>query len=1208
VINRTVFQSQVKQFCLRFPFAVLVALICFSSSAFAQQATIVGTVTDPSGAVVPDVAVSITNTDTSWNRVFPTNDAGQYVAPDLQIGHYDIKATAPGFKVAEQKSIVLTVGDRIRVDFQMVLGAAAETVTVEANAVRVQSDSGEVSNLITDKQMSQIAVAGRSIYQLAALTPGASSQIGAGGMSAGEVNTPVGGCNAVEFNGMRQNHNIYLLDGGEDDDRGGAGGMSIAPSTDAVAEFRALTSNYSADYGLSSAGTMTMVLKSGSSTFHASAWEFNRNDAFDARNFFNPVHNASGAYEPVAELRLNVYGFNVGGPVTFGHLYNPDKKKTFFFYNMEWRPLIQGGLTNQAVPNPATFTGNFSSVATPITVPTYTGANPQVAQSVLFGLPTDPAGTSCQGVIPAGITSGGQFPGNIIPACMINKNGQSLLQAGIFPAPLAGSTNFVGGNNSPTNLREEIVRIDHNFSSKFSVFGHYIAEQVTQTFGTSQWSGDNVPTVGDTFGNPSKSAVIHTTYAISPTLLNEAAFNYNGNVINIVPFPGSGLASLALPSGYDATNSRLFGSSPNNNNRIPNIDLSGGSGAQFEISSWPWHNKANDYQLRDDISLTKGTHQLKFGASWALYKKVQDLFGQTQGGYTFNGQFTGNNVADMLLGEASGYQQLAVQDHGDWNNVSWAAYVQDNWRVNKRLTLNLGLRWDGVPHTYEANDRMGNFYPNLYNTADAAVFATNNSICGGAFNAVTGANPGCTAASPGLGTSPNPILAGVQLYTNGIGIPGQNGVPKGLVNNHWAAFGPRLGFAYDLTGGGKTVVRGGFGVMYERIQGNDMYNAGPNIPFSLQVNESNVWMTNPGIALASGTPVVQPINPAGITGLDVDDYKLPVSYQYSVGVQHSFASKTVLSVSYVGNQGRHQNDYRNINLPSDNPATLSALAAGTNYDTIGLTYPGFDSIRLAENEANTHYNGLQVDLNSQLSRDLNLRAFYTLSRAVDPTTGGNGGSDLQSVSNPFQGWTYDNGPSGYDRTHIAVVDFIYDIPVFRHNDSKMVKTVLGGWEVSGIITAESGLPINVALGNGKYSPTLSGNYGSFGNLGATNRPDMTGSVDYIHGSQSVASTSGGNPIWFTNSAFAVPTPGTFGTMGFNALRGPGRDNWNISLFKSFMISEARGSRFELRLETFNTWNHTQFNAVDNTFTDGHFGQVTSAFDPRVLQLGGKIYF
>jgi hypothetical protein len=1183
---------------LRYLLALFVLLAGVAFTASAQNATIVGTVTDPSGSVVANVKVSITQMETGHVTTLTTNDTGQYVAVDLPIGHYNLKAEASGFKAAEQKGLVLQVGDRTRVDFQMVLGGASETVTVEANAVRVQADSGEVSNVIDDQQMTQIAVNGRSIYQLAQLAPGASSQIN------GFVNTPVGGDAGVEFNGMRQNHNIYLLDGGEDDDRGGAGGMSIAPSTDAIAEFRQLTSNYSADYGLSSAGTMTMVLKSGTSTIHASAWEFNRNDAFDARNFFNP------APQHVAELRLNVYGFNVGGPVTFGKLYNPDKKKTFFFYNMEWRKLIQGGLTNQAVPNPNTYGGNFTGfvpgdskdvngVVIPFSglhAPCQNQLSPQqqaMFAGQAFSIPT--ASGSCAVNTKDTVANNPTFvPFNANKLPFVDGNATALLGAGIFPGPTAPSTtNFIGGNNSPTNLREEIVRIDHNFSPKFSVFGHYIAEQVTQTFGTSQWSGDNLPTVGDTFGNPSRSGVVHTTYAISPTLLNEAAFNYNGNVINIVPFAGSGLKGIGLPTGYVSTNSRIF-SGPNNLSRIPNIDLSGGTGAQFEISSWPWHNKADDYQIRDDISLTKGAHQIKFGGSWAIYKKIQDLFGQTQGGYGFNGSYTGNSFADMLLGYANSYQELAVQDHGYWNNVSWAAYVQDNWRVNKRLTVNLGLRWDGVPHTYEANNRMGNFYPNLYQSSLAPTFDTNGNICFGA------ADPGCAGASPGLTASPNSIITS-KLYTNGIGIPGQNGVPKGLVNNHWAAFGPRIGFAYDMTGSGKTVVRGGFGIMYERIQGNDMYNAGPNIPFSLQVNLNGVALDNPLVNTKTGTAITTlPIIPAGITGLAVDDYKLPVSYQYSVGVQHSFASKTVLSVSYVGNQGRHQNDYRNINLPVDTAANLTALANNASYNAannpLGITYPGYTGIKQSENEANTHYNGLQIDLNSQITHDLNLRAFYTLSKAVDPTTGGNGGGDLGTVSNPFAGWVYDNGPSGYDRRHIAVVDFIYDIPLFRHNDSKLVRGVAGGWEISGIITAESGLPIN---------PQLGGAFGGFGNVGATNRPDLTGAVTYLSGGQTASS---GNPIWFSSSAFTAPTQGTFGTAGHNSLRGPGRDNWNISLFKSFMINEARGSRFELRLETFNTWNHTQFNAVDNTMADKNFGQVTSAFDPRFLQLGGKIYF
>ncbi len=220
-------------------------------------------------------------------------------------------------------------------------------------------------------------------------------------------------------------------------------------------------------------------------------------------------------------------------------------------------------------------------------------------------------------------------------------------------------------------------------------------------------------------------------------------------------------------------------------------------------------------------------------------------------------------------------------------------------------------------------------------------------------------------------------------------------------------------------------------------------------------------MTNPSLALSTGSAAVQPINAASITGLAIDNYKLPVSYQYSVGVQHALSTRTVLSVSYVGNQGRHQNDYRNINLPPQ--SELAALIGGAPYQTSGLTYPGFTAISLSQNEANTHFNSLQVDLNSQLSKDLTLRAFYTLARAVDPTTAGSGGGDLGSVSNPYQGWTYDEGLSGYNRTHVAVVDFIYDIPLFRHSENRLMKSVVGGWEVSGIVTLESGLPLDIGI-------------------------------------------------------------------------------------------------------------------------------------------------
>jgi len=1163
----------------------------FATPAFAQEATIVGTVTDPSGAAVPNVSITVTNVDTGIARTLTSSSQGEFVVPDLGIGHYTVRAQAPGFKPVEQKGLILAVGDRTRVDFKLQLGTAQEQVTVEAAAIAVQADNGEVSDVITGQQLSQLATNGRSMYSLISLTPGASS-----GQGDFQTPTPVGGDANVSFNGMRESHNLYLLDGSESSDRGGAGGSDVMPSMDAIAEFRTMTSNYSAEFGLSSAATMTAVLKSGTRQYHASGWEFTRNDALDARNYFNPAPNK------VAELRFHTYGFNVGGPVDF----KAKEHKTFFFYNMEWRSLIQGGLTNQTVPFANTYGGDFSgnlpadSKDPAGLVVAHSGLHVPCASQIsaaqqaafaangitTFSTPNSAGGCSIPSAAQAaaGVTDPTfvGFPSNAIPGGaggLVDPNATALLGAGIFPAPTSGAQ-FIGGNNSPTKVREEIVRIDHNFNSKFSVYGHWVDEQISQTFGTSMWSGDNVPTASNSFGNPSFSGVIHTTYVISPTLLNEVALNYNGNRINIVP-----AGNITRPAGYNTP--ELF---PGNNlTRMPEIHLAGVTGADYTTSSWPWHNKADDYQIRDDVSWTKGAHQIKMGASWAIYKKVQDLFGQTQGGFTFNNTYTGNDFADFLLGYADQYNELAVQDKGFWNNVSWAAYIQDNWRVNHRLTLNLGLRWDGVPHTYEANDRMGNFYPALYDHNSPPIFNTvDGSIC-------VAAGAGCSAGSPDLGPSPAAALAGYSFYLNGIGIPGTTaGVPKGLVNNHWAAFGPRLGFAYDLTGSGKTILRGGFGTMYERIQGNDMYNAGPNIPFSSSVTLNNVLLSNP----TTSVPTNGTINPAAeatvadITGLDVVQNKLPVSYQYSFGVQHALSARSVLSVTYVGNQNRHQNDYRETNLPD--PSLLAGIASGTDttpYSQL-VPYLGFHSIKMSEDVQNSHYNGLQAELHTQIRRDLTLQAAYTYSKAFDPATSSNGVSDLNNTSNPYS-HAYDNGPSGLDRAQIAFVSFVYDIPFLKGSDNRLLKGTVGGWQVSGIVTMVSGEPLNVNLGgvSGNISNTLPN---------SNNRPDVSGAIQQPHTVNA----------WFSNanSSLVAPAPGTFGNLPFNALRGPGRDNWNLSLFKSFLFSESRGSHLEFRAEFFNAFNHTEFNAVSTSLSASNFGAITSAHDPREIQLGLKLYF
>jgi hypothetical protein len=1147
-------------------------ILAFSVLAFGQEATIVGTVTDPSGAAVAGATITLTDHETGQAHRLTTGSQGEYVAPDIHIGHYTVRVEAKGFKSSERKDVVLQVGDRTRLDFQMLVGTAQETVTVEATAVAVQSDTSDVSQVVSGDQLEHLGTNGRSMYTFLNLTTGSANL-----QADSQTPTSVGGDANVSFNGNRPVHNLFMMDGGEDADRGGGGTFSVMPSIEGLGEFRTLTSNYDAEYGLSSAATMTTVIKSGSKSFHGSAWEFFRNDDLDARNYFNPAPGA------VAELRYNIFGFNAGGPIDFWK----KEHKSFFFYNMEWRRTVTGSISNQLVP----LASEYPDATTPgfaifpntetIKVP---GA---VASSVLFA--GCPGGVAPNGIDGNPVAPGAAFAGNAIPDCMVSGNATALNGAGIFPKPNnpANPGYFTGGQKQPVDVREEMVRIDHTFNDKFAIFGHFVYDSVSQSFATTMWSGDNVPTVGNTFGNPSDSGVVHLLHTIRPNLLNEIAFNYNGNKINIIP---AGTPALLAPSGY-AYNKVFPGTNPD----IPTINLSAGTKAQYSSNWTPWINKYNDYQIRDDVSWTKGAHQIRMGGSWALYAKQQDVFAATQGNFTFDGSVSGDSFADYLLGYPQNYEEDAIHDHGNWNNVSWAAYIQDNWRANKKLTLNLGVRWDGVPHTYEVNERMSSFYSNLYSRDNQATFDTAGNICSGA------SDPGCTAASPGLGKSSNPILANTPLYLNGIGIGGQNGVPRGMVNNHWAAFGPRIGFAYDVTGQGKTVIRGGFGIMYERIQGNDMYDAATNVPADASVNLKGVTFENPNTVAATGGTAIAPIVATSITGFNSNQYKLPISTQFSIGVEQGLGSKAVWSVSYVGNQNRHQNFYQEINAPPQ--ADLAGLLAGTSpkpYNQL-VQYPGFASIKLATNEANAHYNSLQTSVRGRVARDLELQAGWTYSKAVDPTTGGGNGFDLDNISNPYAGWTYDQGPSVFDRRNVVFINYIYDIPLFRDSTNRAAKAALGGWQLSSIISIMSGAPLNV---NYTANSSLNGFQPNASSIvyNSTNRPNVTGSISYPH---KVGE-------WFDPSVFSAPAPGTWGNLGHDALRGPGRDNWNMSLFKNFAFTER--ARLEFRVDAFNIWNHTQFignvnqGGIDTNLGDSNFGAVTAAYDPRILQLGLKMVF
>lgn len=1140
-----------------------------SGTTWAQEnAELTGTVTDPSGAVVPNAKVTATNAGTGEARTATSNAAGLYDFSAMHIGTYTLTVEGAGFRTFTTTGIVMNVAATVRQDVQLQVGGSNQTVTVAANALQVQTETNEVSNLITGEQITQLATNGRNVTSLTTLGTGVSSMLPSfNGVTAQGSNF------SISFNGMRPDHNDWLIDGGEAYDRGSGGKFDLMPSPDALAEFQTLDSNYSPDYGIASGGTVTMVLKSGSKAFHGGLWEFNRNDDFDADYYFSKQNNTA-----VPELRLNIFGGDIGGPAFIPGIYPKDKSRTFFFVDEEWRRYIQGANPTAANTVPTADIPSGSGALT------YTPWNE--AKTLPSGIcnttwpcvpkTNDPAKLALY--TQDGLTPGNPFPGNVIPANLIDANAVRFMGTGAIPAPNSGTSSlpqYVASPKQPTYVREDVVRVDHDVTDKMHLMGHWIHDQMSQTIFPTMWSSDSYPTTGDVFANPSWSSVIKLTQTLSPSVLNETSLDVNGNTINITP---AGI--FGEPSGWNA-GSYFTGNNPQN--RLPQVAFGAPLGTTWTINYWPWHNSFLDYQIRDDFSWNLGKHQVKLGGSYMREDKNQQFQANTEGNYAFGTDFSGDSYLNFLLGFSDSFQQLQALLTDHWINNTYSVYALDNWHVVPRLTLNLGVRWDALPHVYEKNNRLANFVPADYNPSDAAVFNADGSL---------------NSSGPGFS---QPAGAAVPFYLNGMELAGVNGFPRGVVENFWGTVQPRVGFAYDVMGTGKTVVRGGAGLFFERIQGNDAYDADTNPPFAYQPQASDVYFSNPSTSDLTGGTAATPTFPASVVDLAYY-YPEPATFQYSLGVQHELAPSVIAVVQYVGSTGWHQQDIRSINtLPLGDLTDRQAVATGASPANQHRNYLGYSGINQEETATNSSYNSLQAALRMQNKHGLTVQLAYTWSHEIDIQSGdetsfplaGSGGQ----VSNPFN-LNYDRGSGAMDRRNIFNANFVYQLPFYRQGGNGFEHTVLGGWEFSGITQEESGSPVNVS-----YSPDVLGLASS-----VTNRPDKTTG----HISEPKTQRQ-----WFNASQFTPPTAawqmpvgvnGGFGNAGKDSVVGPGLANWNMSLFKTFPLASAEGPRFEIRVESFNTFNHTEFNSIDTGFTDGNFGQVTNTYDPRELQFGGKFLF
>lgn len=1075
----------------------LLLMAMFSLPLAAQsQATLAGYVKDPSGASIPGATIKITNEGTGISRAAKADAQGRYFIPALNPGTYDVDASAKGFKAVKQTGLVLNVGAKAGLNLQLQIGSNSETVTVAADAAHVQTESGEMSDVVSGAQIQSIAVNGRNFLSLATLVPGASSSLSDTG-GVGHLS------NNISFNGSRQASNSWLVDGAQDVDAGSQGSMMTSPAMDAVGEFRVVTSNYSAEYGNASGAVVDTAIKSGTNQFHGSAYEFIRNDALDARNAFDKNGKSP--------LKLNDFGFTVGGPIK--------KDKTFFFYSQEWRRDREGKVISAHTPSPAELAGDFSAPKTPtakggvLNNPNVLGTNTPM---------TDASGAPCV----AGL--------QVNPNCF-DKQALALLQSGAFPVANAITpgqfNNYSYSPSVPTNYHQELLRVDHSVNSKLMLMGHYIHEGYVNVTPTTQWGSQTFPTINTTFAIPSNNLLVKLTQIVNPTLVNELSFGLSTDN-ETAPLNGA----WKRPSGFTAP--ELY--PEDTANRIPTLGFSQGYGG-IDAGRWPLGQNNNQiYTFNDMVTQTLGRHTIKYGGFYEYQIKNQGTAVQTQGAYHFDGSYTGNALADLLLGLPNSYSETDKQLVGHYRFEQVEGFVQDDFHVSPSLTLNLGVRWSLIPHVYDKFNQLSTFLPSAYVRSQA----------------------------PQIDPKSGNIVPGTGNLLNGIVIAGQ-GIGRSLTNTYYNNWGPRIGFSWDPSGHGTTVLRGGYGVGYYREQGNDTYDVTNNPPFAHSVSLSNPSLDNPaGGAQVLAPPSLSVFNP---------EYKIPMSQQYSLGVQRQLPGATILTISYVGSHSTHLTRTVNLNQPSPIPGydfdpQLNNPKQPTNYFR---PYLGWGSINARTADGSSEYNSLQANLEKQMTHNLRFQAAYTWSKSMDNAS--NYGEGAQNPYNRASEWAL----SDFDRTQVLQVNYIYDLPFFKSQQG-LAGEALGGWEVAGVTTFQSGTPLTIGLTGGGH--------------GLASRPDATGAIAYP---KTVAE-------WFNTSIYAAPALGFYGNSGRNTVRGPGMQKFDVSLYKSFLLGERIHS--QVRVEGFNVFNHVNYSGVSTSLGSGNFGALTSAHDPRILQLGVRFTF
>jgi hypothetical protein len=1087
----------------KLPVAGIALLILCSGLRGQGLSTLNGTVTDPSGAIVPGAAVTATELDTSLARSTATNTDGLFVISGLRPTRYALRVEGRGFRRFTQTGILLEANDTVTVNVKLEVGSNTETVTINASAAQVDTTTATVSQVVDSARMIELPLNGRNPAQLTSLVAGA-------------VNAPADNADqgatktfpsavTVSVNGGRQNNIAFNIDGVSAEDIFSNVNQPL-PMPDALQEFSFQTNNFSAEYGQNSSGVVNVVTKSGTNSFHGDVFEFVRNAQFNARNFFAATRD---------QLKRNQFGGTFGGPVI--------KNKLFFFGGYQGTPVrnTQGG-RSAYVPTAADLAGNFSS---------YLNAG-------------DPANPLHRAIALNDPAVAQPFPGNQIPLSRFNPASLAMLKY----LPPSSTPNGLAFYSTPViqNFKEFIVRTDYSLAAN---------DRLNYRFNKSYFdspgilANNNLLTYADHTPDTSYNTALQETHVFSATLLNDFRFEVAREVTARHPPPNTpNVADFGVQNIYQTANKAIesFGVSGF-------FSFGAFADSVFARTTFDWY---------ETLRWVIGRHNLSIGGSFQRARMNQDNNLFQNGTYSFTGDITGLAIADFLTGNLRTFTQGWGSFQKDRNNL-FSIFIQDTFKVSSRLTLNGGFRWEpSLP------------WHDLYNQAEAF--------------------------------SPSLYAQGVrsQIYTNaypGELFSGDKGFPADGRSGSWDNFGPRVGFAYDVFGDGKTSIRGGAGIfLNSAVPAFSNDSQVQTSPFSPTVSFTNPkgGFSNPYLGFNNPFPLTFPVphdfifpTPVRVYSWDTSHYKLqtPAVYTWNLTIEHQVGQDWLVRAAYVGSRTNHLNE--NLQL---NPATY--IAGSTLSPDARRPFQPYTSIIQASGSGNSRYNSLQLSVEKRLSHGFTILGNYTWSRSIDNIPYGadvtspilNAGLTMSPYIPNFKG--IDTGPSDFDFNQTFVISYVWQLPEMRHANA-FVRGVAGGWEVTGITTVQTGPPLTLFAGSDRSGSAIGEDHAQYlGGKVYTSGPcaNQSPCVSYINA-----------------SSFALPPLGTYGNTAKGTLRGPGFFNTDLGMFKNFRFRESLNLQF--RAEMFNVFNRANFNNPGTSLSGG-FGNILSARDPRIGQLALKFEF